>query len=102
MNCTSSFSFTIDFCEVSNIYLSKEDNFKTDCAAALSSAGLIKNPRDGVRLLAKGTLKDKIEVVVAGASKAAVAAVEGAGGSVTRMAAAKAAEPAAAEAQPAD
>ena len=52
-------------------------------AAALKSAGLIKNPRDGVRLLAKGELKAKVKVAVAGASKAAVEAVEKAGGSVT-------------------
>ena len=52
-------------------------------AAALRMAGLIKQPRDGVRLLAKGSLKAKINIVVAGASKAAVEAVEKAGGSVT-------------------
>ncbi len=52
-------------------------------AAALKSAGLIKNPRDGVRLLAKGELKAKVKVSVAGASKAAVEAVEKAGGSVS-------------------
>ena len=52
-------------------------------AAALRAAGLIKQPRDGVRLLAKGSLKAKIDIVVAGASKAAVEAVEKAGGSVT-------------------
>ncbi len=52
-------------------------------AAALKSAGLLKNPRDGVRLLAKGELKAKVKVTVAGASKAAMEAVEKAGGSVT-------------------
>ena len=52
-------------------------------AAALKSAGLFKNPRDGVRLLAKGELKAKVKVSVAGASKAAMDAVEKAGGSVT-------------------
>ncbi len=52
-------------------------------AEALKAAGLLKNPRDGVRLLAKGELKAKVNVSVAGASKAAVEAVEKAGGSVT-------------------
>jgi large subunit ribosomal protein L15 len=52
-------------------------------AGALKSAGIIKNPRDGVRLLAKGELKAKLKVSVAGASKAAIAAVEKAGGAVT-------------------
>jgi large subunit ribosomal protein L15 len=50
--------------------------------AALTAAGVITNPRDGVRLLAKGELKAKLNITVAGASKAAVAAVEGAGGSL--------------------
>jgi len=67
-------------------------------AAALKSAGVIKKPRDGVRLLAKGELKAKLKVSVAGASKAAIEAVEKAGGSVTlsapaRKAAAEAAAP---------
>lgn len=51
--------------------------------AALVAAGVITNPRDGVRLLAKGELKAKVNITVAGASKAAAAAVEQAGGSVT-------------------
>ena len=52
-------------------------------AAALKDAGLVKSAPDGVRLLAKGELKAKINITVAGASKAAVEAVEKAGGSVT-------------------
>ena len=52
-------------------------------SAALVAAGLIKTPRDGIRLLAKGELKTKVDIIVAGASKSAVAAVEKAGGSVT-------------------
>ena len=50
--------------------------------AALQAAGLIKTPKDGVRLLAKGELSTKITIEVAGASKAAIAAVEKTGGSV--------------------
>ncbi|WP_374314188.1 50S ribosomal protein L15 [Dongia sp.] len=50
---------------------------------ALKAAGLIGRVRDGVRLLAKGELKTKVNITVVGASKAAVAAVEKAGGSVT-------------------
>lgn len=60
----------------------KIDPSKTVDSAALRAAGLIKTPKDGVRLLAKGTLSTKITIEVAGASKAAVAAVEKAGGSV--------------------
>ncbi len=50
--------------------------------AVLVAAGVVKEAKDGVRLLAKGELKSKVEIHVAGASKAAVAAVEKAGGSV--------------------
>lgn len=49
----------------------------------LLAAGLVSKSRDGVRLLAKGELSAKIEITVAGASAAAVAAVEKAGGKVT-------------------
>lgn len=50
---------------------------------ALIGAGLISKPKDGVRLLAKGDLSAKITAEVNGASAAAVAAVEKAGGKVT-------------------
>lgn len=50
--------------------------------AALNAVGLTRGGKDGVRLLAKGELKAKLTLKVAGASKAAVAAVEKAGGSV--------------------
>ena len=50
--------------------------------AALVAAGLFKTSRDGVRLLAKGELKTKIEITVSGASAAARAAVEKLGGKV--------------------
>jgi large subunit ribosomal protein L15 len=50
--------------------------------AALVSAGVLRRTRDGVRLLAKGEIKAKLSLKVAGASKAAIAAVEKAGGSV--------------------
>jgi len=48
----------------------------------LKQAGLVGRVRDGVRLLAKGAIKTKLTVKVTGASKAAIAAVEAAGGSV--------------------
>jgi large subunit ribosomal protein L15 len=69
--------------------------------AAMVTAGVIRRERDGVRLLAKGELKAKLVIKVAGASKAAIAAVEKAGGSVevkiSKKAAAKAAAAVAAE-----
>ncbi len=65
--------------------------------AALSAAGVITKPRDGVRLLAKGVLKSKVNITVAGASKAAAAAVEKAGGSLAVSAAKVTRAPASAE-----
>lgn len=50
---------------------------------ALVSSGLVRRKRDGVRLLAKGTLTAKLALKLTGASRAAVEAVEKAGGSVT-------------------
>lgn len=61
----------------------KLDAKKPVNAEALIAAGLVTNPRDGIRLLAKGALTAKLTIEVAGASKAAVEAVEKAGGSVT-------------------
>jgi large subunit ribosomal protein L15 len=58
------------------------DKNKPVDVAALVAAGVISKPRDGVRVLANGTLKDKIEIHVVGASKAAVAAIEKAGGKI--------------------
>jgi large subunit ribosomal protein L15 len=51
-------------------------------AAALVKAGILRRAKDGVRLLGKGELKQKVAFEVFGASKSAVAAVEKAGGSV--------------------
>ncbi|ARJ67478.1 50S ribosomal protein L15 [Magnetospirillum sp. ME-1] len=52
-------------------------------AEALSAAGLIGKVLDGVRLLGHGEIKAKVTIEVTGASAAAIAAVEKAGGSVT-------------------
>jgi len=66
-------------------------------AAAIVAAGICRRARDGIRLLAKGEIKAKLTITVAGASKAAIAAVEKAGGSVTCTATAPSAETAAAD-----
>jgi len=62
--------------------------------AALKAAGVVRRTKAGVRLLAKGELKSKVDLVVYGASKAAIEAVEKAGGkvTVTKPVAAEAAE----------
>ena len=48
----------------------------------LVASGLVRRKLDGVRLLAKGEIKAKLDISVTGASKAAVEAVEKAGGKV--------------------
>lgn len=48
----------------------------------LVKSGLVRRVRDGIRLLGKGNLKEKVSLEVAGATKSAIAAVEKAGGSV--------------------
>lgn len=49
----------------------------------LVAAGVVGKVIDGVRLLGKGELTAKVDIAVTGASKAAVEAVEKAGGKVT-------------------
>jgi large subunit ribosomal protein L15 len=51
-------------------------------AEALIASGALRRERDGVRLLGRGKLKKPLKFKVAGASEAAVKAVESAGGSV--------------------
>ncbi|MCP4818463.1 MAG: 50S ribosomal protein L15 [Shimia sp.] len=64
------------------------DEKKLDASAAITedaliSSGLVRRKLDGVRVLAKGEISAKLNIEVTGASKAAVAAVEKAGGSLT-------------------
>jgi len=51
-------------------------------AKGLIAAGILRRAGDGIRLLAKGELKAALTIEVAGASKAAIEAVEKAGGKV--------------------
>jgi large subunit ribosomal protein L15 len=52
-------------------------------ADALVKAGVVRRPKDGVKLLGKGALTAKINITVYSATPSARAAVEQAGGSVT-------------------
>ncbi|WP_169546162.1 50S ribosomal protein L15 [Sneathiella aquimaris] len=61
----------------------KLDAKETVTIAKLQEAGVVGKVVDGVRLLAKGELKTKVNFEVSGASKSAVEAVEKAGGTVT-------------------
>ena len=61
----------------------KLDAKKLVDSAALLGAGVISKPRDGVRILGKGELTSKkLEIHAAGASKAAIVAVEAGGGKI--------------------
>jgi len=55
---------------------------ETITGADLHAVGLVSHGQHGVRLLAKGELKTKLNFEVAGASRSAIAAVEKLGGSV--------------------
>ncbi|MGH6852885.1 MAG: uL15m family ribosomal protein, partial [Methylocella sp.] len=66
------------------------DAGKLDAAAAVTiealiGAGVCAKPRDGVKILGKGALAAKLAFEVAAASKSAVAAIEGAGGSIVLL-----------------
>lgn len=60
----------------------------TVSAASLVEAGIIRRELDGVRILAKGALTEKLDFEVAGMSKAAQDAVEKLGGKVNILLAA--------------
>jgi large subunit ribosomal protein L15 len=66
------------------------DNKKIDVKSditedTLVEAGIVRRKKDGIRLLARGELKAKVNITVTGASAAAIAAVEKAGGKVTLL-----------------
>jgi large subunit ribosomal protein L15 len=80
--------FSVDYNEV-NIGRVQQavDAGKLDAKApvtieALIAAGVVSKPRDGVKILGQGEIKAKLAFEVAAASKSAIAAIEGAGGSV--------------------
>jgi large subunit ribosomal protein L15 len=81
--------FANDFSEVNLGRLQKAiDDKRLDASGkitedVLRKAGLAHKSRDGVRLLAKGEIKAKIDIEVAGASAPAREAVEKAGGKLT-------------------
>jgi len=68
----------------------KLDAKKTITVAELKAAGVVTRVKDGVRLLGNGALKAKVNIQVSGASAAAIAAVEKAGGTVSVPAAVEA------------
>lgn len=60
----------------------KLDKKKPVDAQTLVTAGVISKAREGIRILANGALRDKVEIHATGASKAAIAAIEKVGGKI--------------------
>lgn len=81
--------FSKDFAEINLSKLQKAiDAGQLDAKEAITDAsllesGLVSRSKDGVKLLAQGEIKAKLNISVARASKTAIAAIEKAGGSVT-------------------
>jgi large subunit ribosomal protein L15 len=69
----------------------KIDGAQPITEATLYAAGLASSDKDGIRLLGDGSISRVITITVSGASAAAKAAVEAAGGTVTTTVAPKAA-----------
>lgn len=80
--------FSKNFAELTTGKLQKAiDAGKLDASAAIDgdvllAAGVVRKSKDGVRLINRGELTAKLNLSVAHASAGAIAAVEGAGGSI--------------------
>ena len=61
----------------------KLDAKRTIDAEALVAAGVVRRPKDGVRLLGQGEIKGKLDINVHSASAGARKAIEAAGGKLT-------------------
>lgn len=61
--------------------LEKFDNDSVVTVNSLMAAGIVKNPRDGVKILGNGELTKKLAVKVNAFSEGAKAKIEAAGGS---------------------
>jgi len=87
--------FRLDYSEVNldrlqqAVDAGKLDTKATINGEALVKAGLLSTVKDGVRLLGRGSLTAKLTLEVAGATEAAKAAVEKAGGKVVVVASKK-------------
>ena len=87
--------FRVEYAEINLDRLQDAINAKlldakdTINAEALVKSRVIRRSKAGVRLLGRGELKAKLNIEVHGASKAAIAAVEKAGGTVKILAPAK-------------
>lgn len=69
-----------EYAEVNISRLNIFDNGSVVDAVALVEIGVVKNVRDGVRILGNGSLKKKLTVRAQGFTKKAIAKIEAAGG----------------------
>ena len=71
---------TKDIVAINVSELNRFEDGATVTTASLIEAGIVKNPRDGVKILGNGELSKKLTVQVSAASASAVEKIEAAGG----------------------
>ena len=71
-----------EYAEVNVSVLNRFEDGTTVDPVALVEAGILKNVRDGVRILGNGEIEKKLTVVANGFTKSAKAKIEAAGGKV--------------------
>ena len=74
--------FALQHAEVNVSQLNRFEDGATVDPVALIEAGILKNVRDGIRILGNGTLERKLTVIANGFTKSAVEKIEAAGGKV--------------------
>lgn len=74
--------FALQYAEVNVSQLNRFEDGATVDPVALIEAGILKNIRDGIRILGNGTLERKLTVIANGFTKSAVEKIEAAGGKV--------------------
>ena len=74
--------FVLQYAEVNVSQLNRFEDGATVDPVALIEAGILKNVRDGIRILGNGTLERKLTVIANGFTKSAVEKIEAAGGKV--------------------
>ena len=74
--------FALQYAEVNVSQLNRFEDGTTVDPVALIEAGILKNVRDGIRILGNGTLERKLTVIANGFTKSAVEKIEAAGGKV--------------------
>ena len=72
----------LQYAEVNVSQLNRFEDGATVDPVALIEAGILKNVRDGIRILGNGTLERKLTVIANGFTKSAVEKIEAAGGKV--------------------